>query len=224
MRYTELPKQDQPAQRIREVGPSALSASEALALALWIPDVQAAHELSRLYEHHGSLRAIPRDQIVAIKGLGPRYADAVAAVSDLVRRETNRLYTRQDNRKTISSPDDAAALVQYEMADLDHEELWVILVDTRNNVKRIVKLYSGSVNSSQIRVCELFRDAIRDQASCIILAHNHPSGDPTPSPDDVAVTKAAVAAGKMMDIDVLDHIVIGKGRYASLKQRGLGFA
>lgn len=224
MKYSDLPKQEQPAQRIKDLGAPALSTAEALALALWIPDIQAAHDLGSLYEQYGSLQAIPRDQITQIKGLGPRYADAVAAVGDLVRRENRRLYTRQDDRKTITSPADAAALVQYEMADLEHEELWVILVDTRNHVKRIAKLYSGSVNSSQIRVGELFRDAIRDQASSIILVHNHPSGDPTPSPDDVAVTRSAVSAGKMMDIEVLDHLVIGRGRYASLKERGLGFA
>ncbi len=87
----------------------------------------------------------------------------------------------------------------------------------------IVEVYKGSVNSSQVRVGELFKDAIRTNSSAIIVVHNHPSGDPTPSPDDVAVTRAIVQAGKLLDIDVLDHMVIGQGKWVSLKERGLGF-
>jgi DNA repair protein RadC len=90
-------------------------------------------------------------------------------------------------------------------------------------VLEIVEVYKGSVNSSQVRVGELFKDAIRTNSSAIIVVHNHPSGDPTPSPDDVAVTRAIVQAGKLLDIDVLDHMVIGQGKWVSLKERGLGF-
>jgi DNA repair protein RadC len=88
---------------------------------------------------------------------------------------------------------------------------------------QFVKLYQGSVSSSQVRVGEVFRQAIIEQASSIIIAHNHPSGDPTPSPDDVAVTRAIVQAGKLLDIDVLDHVVVCSTRHVSLKERGLGF-
>jgi len=95
----------------------------------------------------------------------------------------------------------------------------------RNRVMEIVDLYKGSVNSSQIRVGEVFQVAVKLKASAIIVAHNHPSGDPTPSPDDVAVTRAIVQAGKLLDIQILDHMVIGQnGRYVSLKERGLGFS
>ena len=87
----------------------------------------------------------------------------------------------------------------------------------------VVTVYKGSLNSSQVRVGELFKEAIRRNAATVILTHNHPSGDPTPSPDDVAVTRAIVEAGRLLDIDVLDHLVIGAGRYTSLKERGLGF-
>jgi DNA repair protein RadC len=87
-----------------------------------------------------------------------------------------------------------------------------------------VEVYKGSVNSSQVRVGELFKDAIRINASAIIVVHNHPSGDPTPSPDDVAATRAIVQAGKLLDVDVLDHMVIGQGKWVSLKERGLGFS
>jgi DNA repair protein RadC len=136
----------------------------------------------------------------------------------------DRLYTTAGERPTINSPADAAALVQYDLSPLDHEELHVLILDRRNKVLKIVRLYVGSVNSSQVRVGEVFRDAIQLNASAIIPTHNHPSGDPTPSPDDVAVTRAMVQAGKLLDIEVLDHLVIGAGRWCSLKERGLGFA
>jgi len=87
----------------------------------------------------------------------------------------------------------------------------------------LVKLYQGSVNSSQVRVGEVYRQAIIDNSSSIIIAHNHPSGDPTPSPDDVVVTKAILQAGKLLDIDLLDHLILSNGRFVSLKERGLGF-
>ncbi len=114
--------------------------------------------------------------------------------------------------------------MQYEMSALEQEHLRVILLDRRNRVLAIVEVYKGSVNSSQVRVGELFKEAIRVNASAIIVTHNHPSGDPTPSPDDVAVTRAMVQAGKLLDIDVLDHLVIGQGKWVSLKERGLGFS
>jgi DNA repair protein RadC len=123
----------------------------------------------------------------------------------------------------VHSPADAAALVQYEMSALEQEELRVLLLDIRNRVLDTVTVYRGSINSSQVRVGELFRTAIRRNAASIIVIHNHPSGDPTPSPDDVAVTRAMTQAGKLLDIEVLDHLVIGRGRFVSLKDRGLGF-
>jgi len=101
--------------------------------------------------------------------------------------------------------------------------MWVVNLDTRNRVMSFVGLYNGSVNSSQVRVCEVFRQAIVDNSPAIIVAHNHPSGDPTPSPEDVSVTRSILQAGKLLDIDLLDHLVIAGGRYVSLKERGLGF-
>jgi DNA repair protein RadC len=109
------------------------------------------------------------------------------------------------------------------MSALEQEVLRVILLDSRNRVMDVVELYRGSLNSSQVRVGELFRPAIRRNAAALIVVHNHPSGDPTPSPDDVAITRAIVQAGKLLDIEVLDHLVIGRGRFVSLKERGLGF-
>jgi DNA repair protein RadC len=110
------------------------------------------------------------------------------------------------------------------MSALEQEHLRVLLLDTRNHVLDIAEVYRGSVNSSQVRVGEVFKAAVRRGAPAILVVHNHPSGDPTPSPDDTAVTRALVQAGKLLDVEVLDHLVIGRGRYVSMKERGLGFA
>ncbi len=100
----------------------------------------------------------------------------------------------------------------------------VILLDVRNRVLQIHEVYRGSVSASQVRVGELFKEAIRRNAVNLIVVHNHPSGDPTPSPEDVALTRAIVQAGQLLDVTVLDHLIIGQGRYVSLKERGLGFS
>jgi DNA repair protein RadC len=133
------------------------------------------------------------------------------------------LYSHPTERPTIHSPADAYAILKPFIGALDHEELWVMNLDTRNRVMNLVKLYQGSVNMSQVRVAEVFRQAIIDTAPSIVLGHNHPSSDCTPSPDDIAVTRAIVSAGKLLDIDCLDHLVVSVSGFTSLKERGLGF-
>jgi len=133
------------------------------------------------------------------------------------------LYANPVERPSINSPKDGWEIIKDFMDCLDHEELWTILLDRRNRVQQLVKVYVGSVDSAQVRVGELFKHAIINSSSAMIIAHNHPSGDPTPSPDDVAVTRAIIAAGKLLDIVILDHIVIGRSNFVSLKERGLGF-
>ena len=109
------------------------------------------------------------------------------------------------------------------MYNLEKEELWVIILDTRNQVIKLEKLYRGSINSSQVRVVELFTNAIKLNAAGIIVVHNHPSGDPTPSTEDITLTRSIVDAGRILDIDVLDHIIIAGMDHVSLKERGMGF-
>lgn len=123
----------------------------------------------------------------------------------------------------ITSPADAANLLMTEMAFLEQEHLRLILLDTRNHVIGTPTIYVGSLNTSVVRIGELFRAAVRANAAAMIVAHNHPSGDPSPSPEDVNVTREMVRAGKIMSLDVLDHVIIGRMRYVSLKERGLGF-
>src|SRR5204863_4197603 len=122
-----------------------------------------------------------------------------------------------EERPQVSTPDDAFRLLQFGMAALEQEEMWVLILDTRNRLLgRPRSIYRGSLNSTSLRVGELYREAVRENAASIVVAHNHPSGDPTPSPDDVKVTREIAAAGKLLDIELLDHIVIGQQRYVSL--------
>ena len=124
---------------------------------------------------------------------------------------------------TLRSPQDIYSHLGVDMAALEREELRVLLLNTKNLVLRVVTAYQGNVSSSLVRVGELFREAVRANASSIVLVHNHPSGDPTPSPDDLHLTAEALAAGRLLDIDVLDHVVISSGGYVSLRDRGVSF-
>jgi DNA repair protein RadC len=110
-----------------------------------------------------------------------------------------------------------------EMGSLEREELRVVLLNTKNVVLQVVTVYQGNVSASLVRVGELFRDAVRTNAAGVILVHNHPSGDPTPSPDDLHLTAEALAAGRLLDIDLLDHVVIGHAAFVSLRDRGVSF-
>jgi DNA repair protein RadC len=134
-----------------------------------------------------------------------------------------QLYAKPTERPSIHSPKDVYDILKPFIGALDHEELWVVNLDTRNRVMNLVKLYQGSVNMSQIRVAEIFRQAIIDTAPAIVVAHNHPSMDTSPSPDDIAVTRTIVQAGKLLDIECLDHLVISTHRFVSLKELGMGF-
>lgn len=131
---------------------------------------------------------------------------------------------RPGPREQIRSPADAAAVLMVEMGHLDQEELRTVLLDTKSRVLGIATIYRGSLNASMVRVGEVFKEAIRLNSAALIVAHNHPSSDPTPSPEDVLVTRQIVEAGKLLDVDVLDHLVIAQGKWVSLRERGLGFS
>jgi DNA repair protein RadC len=127
------------------------------------------------------------------------------------------------SRWTIRAPRDIVDRLQIEMGALEREELRILILNTRNIVVRAVVAYMGNVSASLVRVGELFRDAVRLDAAGVILVHNHPSGDPTPSPDDLHLTAEALAAGRLLDIDVLDHLVIARDGYVSLRDHGVSF-
>jgi DNA repair protein RadC len=166
-----------------------------------------------------TISSMKTSEIEDISGIGASTAARLKAAIELAFRINKDLPKLQ----TVMCPTDAFTLCS-DMQSLDQEYLKVILLDTRNNVRGIEEIYHGSVNSSQVRVAEVFKPAIKNNCPVIIIVHNHPSGDPTPSPDDVAVTRAIVSAGKLLDIEVYDHIVVGKNnKFVSLKERGLGF-
>jgi DNA repair protein RadC len=170
------------------------------------------NDIRRLYQAHPA-------ELAKVKGINQATAVRIKAALNL----GLRLSLPAEERPSINSPADAAALVQSEMALLEKEHLRVLLLDRRNRVLDNIEVYQGSVSSSQVRVGEVFQPAVGRMASAIVVCHNHPSGDPTPSPDDVAVTRAMVQAGKLLDITLLDHLVIGQNKWVSLKERGLGF-
>jgi DNA repair protein RadC len=178
-----------------------------------IADAVLAHfngDLHRLYQASVA-------ELVSITGIGEATAARLKSAFVLSRRLT----TAQSERSSINSPGEAAALCA-DMETFDVERLRVIMLNTRSQVLAVVDVYKGSVNSSQIRVGEVFRPAIQRNAASVIFVHNHPSGDPTPSPDDAAVTRAFVQAGKLLEIEALDHLIIGHGnKWTSLKERGL---
>jgi DNA repair protein RadC len=224
-RITDLDETERPRERLAYHGAQALSAAELLAILLrvGVHGENAVQVGQRLLQDMGGLAGIHRadfGELCNQHGLGLAKAAQIKAALELGRR---MLLEAPDERPVVSSPADAANLVLYDMGALEQEELRIILLDVRNRVMDVITQYRGSVSSSQVRVGELFKAAVRRNAVNLIIVHNHPSGDPTPSPDDVALTRAIVQAGKLLDIDVLDHLVIGRGRWVSLKERGLGF-
>ena len=225
-RIMDLHESDRPRERLASLGPQALTNAELIAILLrvGVKGESAVAVGQRLLNNFGALTGLHRAPFTDLKkqhGLGDAKAAQIKAAIELGRRLT---LESPEERPTINSPADAAALVSYEMSALEQEHLRVLLLDRRNRVMETVEVYKGSVNSSQVRIGEVFKEAVRKNASALVVVHNHPSGDPTPSPDDVAVTRAIVQAGKLLDVEVLDHLVIGQGKWVSLKERGLGFA
>jgi DNA repair protein RadC len=177
----------------------------------------------RLLMEFGSLAGLARASVTELQrvnGVGQVKAIEIKAALEIGRR---LMATAPQDKVRVTSPADAANLLMSEMMFLEQEHLRTILLDTRNRVLNTPTVYIGSLNTSVVRVGELFRAAIRENAAAMIVAHNHPSGDPAPSPEDIQVTRQIVEAGKLLNVDVLDHIVIGRQRYVSLKERGLGF-
>jgi DNA repair protein RadC len=179
----------------------------------------------RALAHFGSLPALARattTELRALKGVGGVKAIELQAALELGRRVA---VAAPEERPVIRCPRDVVNLMHSEMALLEQEELWILLLSSKNQVLAVRRTYRGTLNSSAVRVAELFRAAIRENAASVVIVHNHPSNDPTPSPEDVRITTEAVKAGALLDVEVLDHVIVGgaRDRYVSLKERGLGF-
>ncbi|MDZ4278816.1 MAG: DNA repair protein RadC, partial [Dehalococcoidia bacterium] len=160
-------------------------------------------------------------ELCAERGLGEAKAAQVQAALELGKR---LVATQPEERPVVRGPVDVANLLQGEMGLLDQEHLRVVLLNTRNQVLAVPEVYRGSVHTAVVRIGELFRDALRQNAPAIIIVHNHPSGDPAPSAEDVSMTKQAIEAGRLLDIDVLDHIVLAHGRFESMKTNKVAFS
>ena len=225
-RVSELPSEERPRERLQRLGPQALTTAELLAILLRTGSARedVLQLASRLLQEREGLRGLAGDDLATLAkthGLGTAKATTIAAAFELGRR----LALEGDGtRLAVTGPADIARLLQAEMELLQQEELRLLVLDTKHHVLAAPTLYRGSVSSAPARVAELFREAVRRNASAIAVAHNHPSGDPTPSPDDVALTAALVEAGSLLEIDVLDHVVFGHGRYVSVREQRLGFA
>ena len=221
----DMDQRDRPRERLLHVGERALSSAELLAIILrtGVGGENVIRLAERLLAHFGGLTGLAKASLTemqAVKGIGPAKATETKAALELGRR---LIASSPEQKPKVTCPADAANLLMTEMSLLEQEHLRLILLDTRNNVLSTPTVYIGSLNTSVIRVGELFRFALKENAAAMIVAHNHPSGDPSPSPEDIQVTRQIVEGGTLLDIDVLDHVVIGRQRFVSLKERGLGF-
>lgn len=221
-RLKSLPLREQPTSRIYSFGVGSVSLTELLAAVVGGScQLELAERLLVRYRTLSALFQAPTAELEQFAGIGNATAARLKAALELGKRLVQET---SDDRPSVRSPADAANLVMHDMALLEKEELRVILLNTKNHVMGIVTVYVGNVNSSIIRVAEVFQEAVRVMAPSIIVVHNHPSGDPSPSPEDAKVTERIVEAGKLMDIEILDHLIVGKaGRFTSLKERRLGF-
>jgi DNA repair protein RadC len=220
----ELPPSERPRERLVALGASALSSAELLALLVGAGGtggsaLQVGHLL--LASAGGSLRRMAMQPVAALTattGVGIARAVTVHAALELGRRLASEV--REDGAP-VRSPRDVARLFAPRLEDLPVEEFHVAVLDAQHRLERDVTVTRGILTSSLVHPREVFREAIAERAAAVILVHNHPSGDPTPSADDRLVTEQLVAAGKLLDIPVHDHVIIGRGRYTSFAEAGL---
>jgi DNA repair protein RadC len=237
MRYTikEWPSAERPRERLASVGPRALSPRELLAILIEMGTREAngrparsALDLAGDLLHHfvdgdggASLRRIMTAsvrEVSVVQGIGPAKATKILAAFELGRRAAEE---ERPERDRLSTPRDVYERMRLLMRDLPHEEFHVLLVNTQNQILRDLQVTRGTLDASLVHPREVFRPAILEAAASVILVHNHPSGDPTPSAEDRAVTRQLRAAGQTIGIEVLDHVIVGEGRYVSFVEAGL---
>jgi DNA repair protein RadC len=219
----DLPEDTRPRERLLKEGTEALSDIELLAIILRTGSREAtALDLAALimsqFKNLRQLLGATVEELCAIKGVGPAKASQVKVALELARRTSK--YSDLP-RPVIKSPDDAANLVMEEMRHFDREHFRAILLNTKNQVIGTDKVSVGTLNSSAVHPRELFRNAIKRGAASVILVHNHPSGDPAPSREDMDITKRVKEVGSIIGIEILDHIIIGDNKFTSFKAKGL---
>jgi DNA repair protein RadC len=221
----DLPAADRPRERLRDFGPDSLSEAELLAILLRTGGskesaLAQAQRLLKDFHDLAGLRHAPFMELCGQKGIGEAKAAQIAAALELGVR-----LTRVDGKtnRAVNSPEDIAGPLVAEMSLFQEEHVRIMLLDARNRVLATPEVYVGSVHTSHVRIGELLSDALRVKAAAIVAIHNHPSGDPAPSPADVQMTKQLYDACRLMDIDLFDHIIIAGGRFASMHRLKLGF-
>jgi len=225
-RISDMPRDDKPRERLAKQGSEALTNGDLIAILIRTGvkgknAIQIANNLLFKYKGLRGIYRAPFSELSSEFGLGLAKAATIKAAIELGHRLS---LESPDEKRSISSPKDAADLLLHSMGGLEQEEFRIMLLDRRNKVITTETLYRGSVSSSQIRIAEVFKEAVRKNCSAIILFHNHPSGDPDPSNDDISVTRGIIQAGKILEIEVLDHIIIGNNRWYSMKEHGVVFS
>ncbi|WP_283163247.1 RadC family protein [Sporolactobacillus mangiferae] len=223
IRMKDIPQEDRPRERLARDGASALSNQELLAILLHSGTknesvMQLAERLLCRFEGLELLKDASIEELKQVKGIGAAKAIQLLAGFELGQRMARKA---RESRYSIRSPEDGADYVMEEMRALKQEHFLVLFLNTKNQVLHKKTIFVGSLNASIVHPREVFKEAVRQSAASIICFHNHPSGDPTPSREDVDVTRRLASCGKMLGVDVLDHIVIGDRRFISLKKKGL---
>lgn len=220
----DLPVPERPRERLQKLGVEALSAQEILALILGrgIAGESVMVTAQRLLSQFGNLKGIAAasvEQLSQVRGIGLAKAAQIKAAFELANRLEG--YSQAGDRSPVKTPDDVAGLVGSRLRGKKKEYFLALLLDTRNQLIKVAEISVGSLDSSIVHPREVFREAISASAASVIFVHNHPSGDPEASEDDIKLTKQLAEAGEVVGIDVLDHIIIGDKKYLSLKGRGL---
>lgn len=220
-RLSDFTDDSKPREKLMAYGADALSDAELLAILLGsgTRDMNVLELANKILKDHDGLtglRRINKEELFEISGIGPAKATGILAAIELGRRFSKAI-RKNEERQRISCAEDIYEYFHYEMEHLDHEELHVLCLDTKHYVIAEELCYSGTINTSSVRVAEIFKKPILLKAAAFALVHNHPSGDPTPSAADIVTTRNITAAAKLLDLPMLDHVIIGAGTYTSIK-------
>jgi len=224
LKIKEMPSVERPRERLRSLGAHALSTTELIATVLGsggkgVSSLACAQlVLGQAGGSLGRLGALPLATLTRVRGVGRARATAIHAALELGRRMAGEA---REAGVPLRGPRDVAAVFAPRLQDAPVEEFHVAILDAQHRLERDVLITRGLLNSSLVHPREVFREAIAERAAAVILVHNHPSGDPTPSAEDKVVTAQLVAAGRLLDIPVHDHIIVGRGRYVSFAEAGL---
>ncbi len=223
LKIRDVHEADRPRERLIRQGAQSLSNQELLAILLRTGTKEAsvlalANRVLMDFEKLHALKHATFEEITSIKGIGEAKAVQLLAAIELGRRLAQK---EIDSRYTIRSPEDAAAYLMPEMESLTQENFVALFLNTKNQIIHKQTIFIGSLNASIVHPRELFREAIKRSAASIICAHNHPSGNATPSPEDIDVTQRLQEAGIIIGIELLDHVIIGNHQYISMKEKGL---